>query len=288
MTVWAGPAVAALMFMPVVVWNAARDWAGFEFQLHQGLGGGGGWSSGLLFVGSQLLLGGPVLFPLALGWMVRGPRAEWMLRAATGVPLTFFGLAASRTRGETNWPGPAYLSACVGLAGGPPRWTRIAIIAGIAVILVGSSHLLVPLARPARDASLSNLQGWGSLRELRHLGPRVVFASTYRLASEVAYYSGLETHVPGRRRQQFAYWPEPVLAPGEDALWISERGEPPFGLRRRFEGIEGPRILRTAYASRTVHEFKVWTLVKLRESDESDRTSHVLELRGDRPKGEST
>ena len=288
MTVWAGAAVAALMFMPVVVWNAARDWAGFEFQLHQGLGGGGGWSSGLLFVGSQLLLGGPVLFPLALGWMVPRPAGRMDAARGDGSPPDVLrpGGVAYAWRGQLAGSGLPF-----GLRR-PGRWASAVDTYRDHRWNGGHPRRVQPpprtVARPARDASLSNVQGWGSLRELRHLGPRVVFASTYRLASEVAYYSGLETHVPGRRRQQFAYWPEPVLAPGEGARWISERGEPPFGLRRRFEGIEGPRILRTAYVSRTVHEFKVWTLVKLRESDESDRTSHVLELGGDRPKGEST
>jgi 4-amino-4-deoxy-L-arabinose transferase-like glycosyltransferase len=267
----AGAGLAALLFVPVLVWNAAHDWAGFGFQLKQGFGGTGYWRSPLKYVASQLVMGGPVLSPMALAWAFCGPGQAWMLRAATWVPQTFFCVAATSTRSAANWPSAAYLSACVGLASVSQRWTRIATIAGMMVIVAGASHVVAPLAWPARDPTLPALQGWSSLRELRLMGPRVVFASTYRLASEVTYYAGLETHVAGRRKQQFRYWPEPVLAPGENALWISEGSQPPSRLQSRFAAVVGPRFVHATYASRTVHVFHVWTLMDFQDET---RTSH--------------
>jgi hypothetical protein len=212
-----------------------------------------------------------VLLPLALVYALRGPREQFLLRAAAVVPLLFFGYAALRTRGEANWPAAAYVAACVGVAGMRPVWFRAAAFSGLAIILAVSSHLLFPLLRFARDVPLARTQGWtvlSALAEPARLFPdadakdvAVVYAPSYQLASAAARYAGVLTDTAGGgRKSQYDLWPEPVVAPGQDALWYSEGHEPPEELIARFTTVEGPVELPADFRGRRVHTFRVWWL----------------------------
>lgn len=267
---WLTALLGVLLFLPVVLWNARQDWVGFAFQLEHGLGGTGGWRTFGEFLAGQLALGGAVLFPLTAVYVPRGPREQFLLRAAAAAPLLLFGYAALRTRGEANWPAAAYLSACVGLAGMSPGWFRAAALANLAVVLAVGSHLLFPVLRFQRDVPLARTHGWAELSRLgepSRLFPgltreevAVVYAPSYQLASEVAYHARLPTDTAGQaRRSQYDLWPEPALAPGRDALWLSE-DPPPDELAARFSAVEGPVVLPADYRGRRLHTFFVWWL----------------------------
>ncbi|WP_244225012.1 hypothetical protein [Corallococcus sicarius] len=217
-------------------------------------------------------MGGPVLFPLALVYAVRGPREQFLLRMATLVPLVFFGYAAARTRGEANWPAAAYLAACIGVAGMRPAWQRAAAWSGLAVSLAVTSHLLFPVLTFERDVLLSRTHGWGPLEKLAtpeqlfpgmKPGRTAVYAPTYQLASQVALAAGVETDTvgPARRKSQYDVWPPLDLKPGQDVLWCSENGaEPPEELVQRFGSVEGPVKLTGVFRGRRLHTFTVWRL----------------------------
>ncbi len=268
---WVTAGLGALLFLPVVLWNARHDWVGFAFQLKHGLGGTGGWRTFGEFLAGQFALGGAVLLPLTLVYVFRGPREQFLLRAAALAPLLLFGYAALRTRGEANWPAAAYLSACVGIAGMRPGWFRAAAFANLAVVLAVGSHLLFPVLRFQRDVLLARTHGWAELAQLGEtdqLFPgltredlAVVYAPSYQLASEVAYYARLPVDTAGgARRSQYDLWPKPPVAPGQDALWLSEGREPPEELVARFSSVEGPVVLPADYRGRLVHTFSVWRL----------------------------
>ncbi len=268
---WLTALLGVLLFLPVVLWNARNDWVGFAFQLKHGLGGTGGWRTFGEFLAGQLALGGAVLFPLTAVYVLRGPREQFLLRAAAAVPLLLFGYAALRTRGEANWPAAAYLSACVGLAGMRPGWFRAAALANVAVVLAVTSHILFPVLRFERDVILSRTHGWAELSQLgepSRLFPgltrdevAVAYAPSYQLASEVAYYSRLPADTAGQPRySQYDLWPKPSVAPGRDALWVSEDEAPPEELAARFSSVEGPVVLPADFRGRRVHTFSVWRL----------------------------
>ncbi|WP_141590274.1 glycosyltransferase family 39 protein [Myxococcus sp. AB056] len=271
---WRTATLAGAFFAPVVFWNAGHDWVGFAFQLSHGLGRGwrSGWSTFGEFLAGQLALGGPVLFPLALVYGVRGPREHFLLRMAACVPLLFFGYASLRTRGEANWPSAAYLAACVGVAGMRPVWQRAAAFSGLAVVLVVGSHLLFPVLHFRRDRTLWRTHGWRVLRELatpQRLFPELtpdnvaaVYAPNYQLASQVAYYARrlTKTGAPARF-SQYDLWADPAVTPGQDVLWVSEGGaEPPEELASRFTTVEGPVELFGDFRGRRLHTFQVWRL----------------------------
>ncbi|WP_338023520.1 ArnT family glycosyltransferase [Archangium primigenium] len=258
---WLTALLGVGLFLPVVAWNARNDWAGFAFQLQHGLGGQGGWRTFGEFLLGQLALGGPVLVPLTVAYVVRGPREQFLLRAAAAAPLLLFGYASVRTRGEANWPAAAYLSACVGVAGMHARWFRAAALVNLALVLAVTSHLLFPLLRFERDVLLARTHGWEVLGTLAREDVAVVYAPSYQLASEVAYFTGLPADTAGgARRSQYDLWPRPEVPVGRDALWYSEGKPPPAELTERFSTVEGPRELTSDFRGRRVHTFLVWRL----------------------------
>jgi 4-amino-4-deoxy-L-arabinose transferase-like glycosyltransferase len=272
--IWVTLGLGALLFLPVVLWNARHDWVGFAFQLNHGLGGRGGLKTFGEFLLGQLGMAGPGLFLFTLWWAFRGPREQLLLRAAALLPLLVFGLAAMRTRGEANWPAMAYVSACVGLAGAPRRWQLAAGVGALLITLGGASHILFPVVKPQRDVLLSRAHGWRELDALTtparlfpgapEAPPAAVWTPSYQLASQVAYYAHVHTGVAEGRVSQYDLWPEPPLSPGQDALWVSEYEEPPASLTQRFTRVEGPVEIPAEYLGRRVHTFRVWRLVGLR------------------------
>ena len=56
---WLTALLGVGLFLPVVLWNARHDWAGFAFQLNHGLGGQGGWRTLGEFLAGQLALDEP-------------------------------------------------------------------------------------------------------------------------------------------------------------------------------------------------------------------------------------
>ncbi len=264
-------ALALALFLPVILWNAHRDFLGFGFQMAHGLGGSGGLATFAEFVGGQVAMSGGVLGVLALVWAMRpqrfgqDPVHTRLLRYAVFVPLVVFGLASLRSRGEANWAAVAWLSACVGLAGVRTRWVTAAAVVGALIALVGTSHLLLPVVRAQREPPISRLHGWEVLAGLREEAAAAVYAPSYQLAAQAAYYGRLPSGVAGdARKSQFDLWPEPVVPTGADALWLSEGPPPPQALAQRFERVEALPVLETSYRGKVVHTFHVFRLINRR------------------------
>ena len=108
--------VAAVVFLPVLVWNAQHDWASLRFQggravLLEGdrdtpflgsLAGQAAWILPWLWL--------PLLYELARG-LRRGPRdsPRWLLACLAVGPIAFFTLvAALGRRGLPHWQAPGY------------------------------------------------------------------------------------------------------------------------------------------------------------------------------------
>jgi hypothetical protein len=124
-----------------------------------------------------------------------------------------------------------------------------------------------------RDTALSRTHGWAELAVLGEPGRlfpgaraaqiAVVWAPSYQLASEAAYYARLPADTAGwARPSQYDLWPEPRVAPGQSALWLAPNAEdpPPWELVQRFATVEGPVPLHTEYQGRRVNTFHVWWL----------------------------
>ena len=257
-------AIALVINSPTIVWNAHNEWEGFRFQLSHGLESGVGGASALLeFAGGQLAMAGPLLALLGIGWLLTA-RARPILKLASLFPLVFFGLAAWRTRGEANWAAAAWLSACAGLALTPSsRWKHAALALNLVTLAVLTPLLVFPPRALWGAPHVRNLHDWPVLeRVARERVP--VFTGRYQLSALASFYTHLPTTTVGGRRSQFDLWPQPALATGSDAMWISESSDgPPPELAERFEAVTeldwpmGERAL-------ALHPLKLFRLQRLK------------------------
>ena len=293
-------AVAALIFLPVVLWNARHDWISFAFQLKHGLSTPQGsaltaaWKHlGDLF-GGQAALVSPILFVL-MGIVVwrsfdqTATDAERVLGVVALVCFAFFVVSAFRQRVEPNWPAPAYIPAIALLARRLKTrrrevWIRAGVgLAGLmslAIYVQGLTPVL-PVA-PARDP-VARAYGWSDLARFAYSTSNSVHATTgatawlgadrYQEAAELAlqlptHPTTFATNLSGRANQ-YDLWPRfPDLARPGDALLlvVDESTEPHAAIVRLtpyFTTIErGPIVvLRRGSGGGEIGRRRVWTLI---------------------------
>lgn len=200
-------AVAAAVAAPNLWWNLDNGLASYRFQWAHVREGG----SGLAVLAAQLLLAGPLLFPVLLGGAAAGlrrPGPERLLAVAGLVPLALGVLAG----GEANWAAPAYPALLLLAARGPAgrrAWTAL----GPNAVLVGLTmvHLVHPLVNLPWDPR-DRLAGGRTLGEaVRAWGAPAVWTARYQDASLIAFYGGVEA-CPLRghaRPDQHDRWPCP-------------------------------------------------------------------------------
>ncbi|WP_237214668.1 ArnT family glycosyltransferase [Falsiroseomonas oryziterrae] len=204
---YAGGALALLVFAPVLAWNAAHDWASFAKQ-----GGRAGVDSPgitLRFLGelfaSQVGLATPIVFVLCVAgvagavaaWARRGDAAGAILAAFVLPGVAVFLWQATGSRVQGNWPIVLYPAACIAAAAYLParlrgwRWPALGL--GAVLALGGFAQAaLAPVPLPRRqDPTLARLGGWDAFAEAveaerRRLGASFVAAEEYGLASQLA------------------------------------------------------------------------------------------------------
>jgi len=169
-----GVVVAAVTFLPVLLWNFGNDFESFRFQTS------GRWDKAELtlrwfgeLLGGQLLVLNPVVaiaVPLATIWLVRRVRdrdatALWLL--AFGAPLVLFFLANSLfVQVKINWLAPAALPLLLGVAlwferSGVAVARPIAVRRGAGVMIAAAAlMLLAPLVEFFPQRRGSSWTGW--------------------------------------------------------------------------------------------------------------------------------
>jgi undecaprenyl-diphosphatase len=118
--------VAAILFTPVLVWNAQHQWVSLRHVAGQAGLSGDAQSNFLQFLGSQIGVVSPLLFLALIAAMFRC----WRLRAVEtrerslflvtfSAPVLLFFLSWSLfSKVEANWAAPGYLAAVIALAAG--------------------------------------------------------------------------------------------------------------------------------------------------------------------------
>ncbi len=289
---WIAVAVASIVMVPVLWWNARHDWIAFRFQLGHGLGTparGSAVGRELELIGGQAGLVTPVLFVLLVGatwyalrdgWPRKVPRAamtarrqvRFVLGAITVFCLAFFAFSATRKSVEANWPAIAWVPAILLLAGARTTlrtaWERRAIwVAGV-LTTIALAHVVVPfLPLPARRDQVSKAHGWDQLARVvdsaRATLPAgtAVAANRYQDAAMLGFHLADHPHAYafnlGSRRNQYDLWPRftDEARAGDGVLLVLE--EPA-------EGLPGPiRRLDGHFASMTAGP-----LVRMERGDE--------------------
>ena len=245
-----GVAVASLVMLPVLLWNADHEWVSFRSQVAHGLSKSGGavWRRELELIGGQVLLASPILFALAVEAVRRAVRGDGriarVLAAVVLVVAAFFAWSATRSKVEANWPAPVWIAAAILLAIVPHsarwlKWRTWGVRLGFlfaAVTYVQSVARVVPL--PLRRDPTTRAYGWADLaravaRDTTVEGRRWLAANRYQDAAELAF------NLPGhpevfylnltRRSNQYLLWPGfPERARvGDDMLLVL--GDTPAG-----------------------------------------------------------
>ncbi len=168
--------LAALIFTPVIAWNAQHSWASFAFQTFQRAAGMGQWKPRYFaqLVGTQLAVVTPYLFVISLAaWIsaVKGWRAllqddgRLLLIASATVPLVLFTLTSLRSLVKPNWLAPAYwplviLAVQARLSGGTvPRGLKLGLASSAVLLLAG----VIAMAWP--DSRLGEANTWSGWPE---------------------------------------------------------------------------------------------------------------------------
>jgi hypothetical protein len=245
--------VAALVLVPVLVWNARHDWLSFAFQLRHGLGGrarGTPVGRELELIGGQAGLVSPVLFALMVGAVWRALRrpatdGHFLLAVVATSCFAFFMVSALRKPVEANWPALAYVPAIPLLADAAFsergwRWFRAAWVLAAALTLIIYAHAVASiLPIPARKDPIARSAGWDVLARATEaardsLGAQLtargrsvhVGAERYQDASELAFHMRgtprtFSVNLTGRRNQ-YDLWPGfPQRAAPGDALVLA-------------------------------------------------------------------
>lgn len=186
---WLGAVLAVLIASPMLLWNAARGWPSFTFQLQHGLSGRRfGWARLAQSVGAQAAYVSPVLLALAAAAAARalgaGAAQPAARRAAalTALPLAaFFTLSAAFTPGALpHWAAPAWLSALLLLAAAGRRGVKLAAWTGGAMVVALLAAVALPLPFPS---PLDELHGWREpVEAARRLDPQARLATTHWIA----------------------------------------------------------------------------------------------------------
>lgn len=204
---WLGALLSGLVFLPVVLWNAAHAWASFAKQ--GGRVGSGSAGRALQYlgelVGGQAGLATPLVFVLCVAgvavavreaWRTRDP--GWTLLACLTVPASLvFIQHAFSARVQGNWPAILYPAAAIAAGGLAGRgWRRLrtpAVTLGAAVtaLVYAQGALALVALSPRFDPTVRLLSGWPDFGRAvtaaaRENGAAFVAADEYGIAAELA------------------------------------------------------------------------------------------------------
>ncbi len=218
---WLGVLIAGSLFLPVAIWNAQNDWAGFLRQGGRVADWRPGRAVGFLaeLVFGQIGLATPGVFVLYAAGVVMAVRmtarsrdAAWTLLAALSVPpaLVFLQHAVG-DRVQGNWPAVLYPAASK-VRRPPACSTALPVLAagsivpsaglGLAVSAIVYAHVITawPSVAGGRDPVARQLFGWDDLAARveaarEGAGGSFVAAEPFGLASELAWTVSVQTEV---------------------------------------------------------------------------------------------
>jgi dolichol-phosphate mannosyltransferase len=257
---WLGVLTAAVVFSPVVIWNAIHHFESFRFQT------GGRFEKAALgtrwliqCVGGQFGMINPVLALLLvpmLAWLWRRARSgdvrtRWLLAFGVPLPATFLALSLV-LQVKVNWFLPAFFPLCVGMllwwteSGAMARWQSN--VATWSAAVCAALLLLAPLWRFVPQSQGSNWYGWDRIAaaalqaqlkldsEDGRTGNTFFFGSDYKDSAQLLraltilgggrpYAPVMAQNVFGEDALEFDHWEQPEAHVGESAVFVLPRAD---------------------------------------------------------------
>ena len=289
---YAGLAVALVIFMPFVVWNAERGWATFAKQLERAPPHGFTPYSLAEFLVAQIGLMNPLvvaaLIPavLSIRWrapvLPRSPDAARRILTCTIAPAAaYFLLHSLHDRVQGNWLAPLYPAAAIlaadwvaetrragaaGLAGAIAKAAPWAAPIGLAVAALTFAEARTSFIPFGPGGPLARLEGYeGLARDLdakaRAEGAPYVLTQGYALTSLMTYYGDPATPiVQPEQRMRWIFEPQPTeslfAAPG---LALGEPGRHfDLFMKLRYREVEPVGLLHRRLPGGAIESYELY------------------------------
>lgn len=284
-------AIAALIFSPVVIWNAQHDWASLAFQSTRRVGEMSAWKPRffVVLVVTQFLLITPYLFVLSLAALWRTLRAwlrrniephELLLLLSALVPLLVFVASSFRTNAKINWLMPAWWALIVLAMAGTAtlhkhvRWRGWGLATSALLLVTGMALVTIPNLPLPGDLNIWS--GWKAagvrvdqlVAAERAQGRRAfVFSPTYKTSSLLWFHrpSQEKTYaqdVMGRKALQYGYFPRKETLRGATGfLVLSDQAQSAvdlYAIRALFETVEQVDVEEVGAFGRTTRRIEIW------------------------------
>ncbi len=278
---YAGALAGALLFSPVLIWNAQNGWNSARHVAYLGGANQGvaiQWHTFGDFWAAQAALVTPLVFILVLAaWMRSYQQGRqqpfWMFRYLFWVSFPvflFFMLLSLHTRVYGNWPAFGYLAAAVLTAafygrndphGSDRPWGRrlwpwaiglAYVMTG--VVLIQTIHPFLPIP-VALDRTAREVNGWRVLGQaasnLRDRMPQpdhtFLFGLRYQIASELAFYTPGQPDTVSinrwNRPNVYDYWRQDADLLGWDAIGVTLSADSQNQLQQVFKSVDPPIAL---------------------------------------------
>ncbi|MDU4962370.1 MAG: glycosyltransferase family 39 protein [Sporomusaceae bacterium] len=252
--------LAALVFTPVVIWNATHDWVSFRYQFAHGVAAEKVLQpvSFAEFFAGQALVSNPFFFFPLLIYLAREKWRSFrepqlaILTWPFLFTLLFFGYNALYKKAELNWAMPAMISGSILLSHWLLRTGKTGLLRWgaaftLLAVLVFKGPELVPLL-PEEFVMKQKFLGYRELFAGSDLRGDAAFAigDNYGDAASIAYYLSGRPPVYILEPQplsQYHFWRGGLAGmKGADAVWIGEE-QPSAAVVAAFKRVEFDRTL---------------------------------------------
>ena len=251
---WLAAAIALVLFLPVLIWNAQHDWASFRFQLVRAIATHElSLRTVADFIGLQFGLVGFILLPVVLSgvaltaWRgyVRGDVVAILLSTAVIVPFGYFFWKSLTLRVGDTWPmfmWPAgFAATAINIAMLPREgfpawmirstisWANIAVVSGIAmVVAVFLYYVVTPWNFIGRTDPIGGEAGYEQVvdraqAELQKIGATWIATTDYRTYAMLRwYFNGRVPVIQINERGRFLGFHDPGMAAirGHTGLYV--------------------------------------------------------------------
>jgi len=260
---WAGGALALLIALPVVIWNAEHQWASFAKQFGRVVVRQPATFRYLLeLLGAYLGLASPVIAILAAAGLWR---------------VVYLFVHAVHDRVQPNWVAPIYpmLAVCAGLAlsavprrSDAVRLLRAAVGVGLVLCVLIYAQAVRPLFSPGMGDPTSQMRGWREFaaeveRARLANGARWIATASYATTGQLAFaLKGGPEVVQLNERLRYAHLAPPDRALiGSPALYVDlERRNALPMLRKRFASVTALGALSRSYRGQTLARYALYLL----------------------------